>query len=883
MTNTEILATYKGELFRFENDNGDVLIGNFSAEGGDAEAAVTKAKAAVDGYFQGKGRIGSKPEERFVRDRTYRLFGRWKAYTNRRTGLDVNQFCFTDFVEHTPHSKEGLIDYLSSHGKGRRIGPASARLLVDKLGAASVLEVCRNDIQQVMSLTGIERHYAESFAASLKQHCEVENTILELQNILGKRGFAKSLPKRLVTKYKNSAPAIIREDPYVLMQEPRVGFRLADKLWLDLGKDVRDIRRQTMCLWYILNSDRDGHVWHQAKEVFAKFHTMIGGESDARAAVLLGKDIASRNETPYGAIATMRTAGVNGPISASGDTLWLADAALAADERYIAVAIAKSKDECQVQTMTEYSEEELERREYVEHATCHRCRRPLTAEIVHILGGVPYGPTCIGYVDLTGAAETMPLADWLDRNPIVTKYYQSVASGVIRVIETSLWPDPASLQDVSEHQRAEYANATTGRIACLTGGPGTGKTTIVAAIVKAAVATGRIGLHEIAIAAPTGKASVRATQSLLDKGVRLSCRTWHSLLGVSKDEESDDWGFEHHERNPWDFRMIFGDEDSMPDVSIKRSIFSARDRGCHMMFVGDINQLAPVGPGAPFRDMMAAGLPTGTLTEIHRNDGGIVQACKDIREGKTWAHRYVDNWKSNLTILEDRTDEAKIKRAIALIDQAKVDGFDLTWETQVITAVNDKSELSRIKLNKRLQEHFNSSSVVKGAKFRDGDKVVCLENGDYLSEETKKAVYVANGEIGIVRDINETKRTMLVELQYPSRTVIVYFGTDKPGNDGSEKPGTTAWDLAYAVSCHKFQGSECGRVITMIDPYRGAQMVCDRSWMTTSISRAIDHQYLVGTAQLAEKFCRVQRVNHRKTFLRERILLAELNREVVGL
>ena len=630
--NLEIIATYKGPIQQFENPTGIVIVGNFSPEGSDAVDAIEKAGLERFAYFQGKGKDGTDETDRLVMNKTYRLFGRWKGYFNKRRCEEITQFCFTDFVEHTPQSKPGLIDYLSAHGKGKRIGPAKARMLVEHIGADEVLNVCRTDHERIAELIGIEIHQARAFADSLQEQQATENTVLELNAILGKRGFPKTLTKKLVKRWRNSAPAVIQDDPYLLMDFRGVGFALADKLWLDLGKDVRDIRRQTMCLWSILNSNREGHIWHRADKVVQKFQAMIPGDTDAREAILHGKEIAARNETPHGALATIRTSGKEGPLATDGDTLWIAIDSLAKDEREIAVALAVAKDETCVDVMTRYSQEEDIRFSYLHHATCARCHRHLTAPMVHVLDERPYGPTCITKMPGGETAEALPLEVWIKQNPIVDRFIREEPAGIIRVTEALLWPDPSMIhgENFSDHQRSALADATTERVGILTGSPGTGKTTSIAALVRAVLHAGFVGMHQIAMAAPTGKAAVRMTQSLEEKGLRMQCRTWHSLLGTSKEttSETDGWAFAHGKNMPWPYKIIIGDEDSMPDVPIKRCIFDARGHGTHFLFVGDVNQLAPVGPGAPLRDMIAAGVPTGELTEIHRNAGGIVKACK---------------------------------------------------------------------------------------------------------------------------------------------------------------------------------------------------------------------------------------------------------------
>jgi exodeoxyribonuclease V alpha subunit len=159
---------------------------------------------------------------------------------------------------------------------------------------------------------------------------------------------------------------------------------------------------------------------------------------------------------------------------------------------------------------------------------------------------------------------------------------------------------------------------------------------------------------------------------------------------------------------------------------------------------------------------------------------------------------------------------------------------------------------------------------VDGTPFRTGDKVVCLRNGYYASIHAGETnddgeAFVANGEVGRVREIN--LKSIEVELESPNRLIRVPRGKGEGANSGTG----FQWDLAYALSVHKFQGSEQRVVIVALDASYGAKMLCDRSWIYTAISRAKDQCFLVGAASTAERMCRIQRIDLRKTFLADRI------------
>jgi hypothetical protein len=185
---------------------------------------------------------------------------------------------------------------------------------------------------------------------------------------------------------------------------------------------------------------------------------------------------------------------------------------------------------------------------------------------------------------------------------------------------------------LTAHQIEQYERATArGNLAILGGSPGTGKTFTAAQIIKAI--GNQIGFTSIGVGAPTGKAAVRLTEAMAAYRLPLRASTWHSLLKVEQADDGGGWSFAHNAGNPLPFTFLVGDESSMLDTDLAASIFSARARGTKFLCIGDVNQLPPVGHGAPLRDMIAAGLPYGELREIKRNEGGIVQACADIRDG----------------------------------------------------------------------------------------------------------------------------------------------------------------------------------------------------------------------------------------------------------
>lgn len=461
------------------------------------------------------------------------------------------------------------------------------------------------------------------------------------------------------------------------------------------------------------------------------------------------------------------------------------------------------------------------------------------------------------------------------------------------------WPSVAEL-DASPHQRDQLSRAAQGPVAIFTGSPGTGKTYTAARLID--TLGQRFGLANVAVAAPTGKAAVRITEAMQGYGVNIRATTIHRLLGVESRSAGDGWAFRYQEDCPLPYRFVVVDESSMIDTDLMAALLRACARGTHLLFVGDTNQLPPVGHGAPLRDMIAAGLPCGELRQIVRQQAGssIVQACAAIRDGRHFRtdEALAPGIGQNLKLVPTRDNVWTAARIGELLGQLRRAGHDPVWDCQVIVAVNRKSELSRHDLNKQLQRLLNPAGQRAGTSpFRTGDKLVCLKNGflpvadcaapDENQEAVDGKVFLANGEQGRVVDVADKLTT--VRLTAPKRCIKVprgdarestsgashanNSGNDGNGNDGNDMSAATGcnFDLAYAISCHKSQGSEWPVVLVGLDEYPGARYVCSREWLYTAISRAKKLCLLVGKRATADGMCLRQAIQRRKTFLKELI------------
>ncbi len=471
------------------------------------------------------------------------------------------------------------------------------------------------------------------------------------------------------------------------------------------------------------------------------------------------------------------------------------------------------------------------------------------------------------------------------------RHESEIARIVVRSFgQASEWPGAEaikSIEGLSDHQKEILSVALRGPIAILGGGPGCGKTYSIAQLIKHFAGSSGSGLKGVKIGAPTGKAAVRVSESLQAQGIDMKARTWHSMLmQVENGKKANERFFQA--------KILIGDESSMLDTDLFARILRAIPVGTMFLLVGDVNQLPPVGHGAPLRDLIAAGLPYGELTEIKRNSGGIVETCAAIRTGSRWQFEP----ESNLEHVDVFGVESQIAAIFARLRRARSEGYDPVWDCQVVVPVNAKSGLSRKALNKILQSELNRSPGDERSPFRVGDKLVNTKNSFYkairagsgragedeeVTKNEREEVYVANGELAKV--ISVDGNSVVAELQSPYRLIQFHRGAEKAGsrqeqeeNEGeesSQEEGVSTgcnFELGYALSVHKSQGSEWPIVIGVVDEYPGAKRICSREYWYTLISRAKEKCCLIGKKQTIDAGCRRVAIGLRKTFLKELVL-----------
>lgn len=416
-------------------------------------------------------------------------------------------------------------------------------------------------------------------------------------------------------------------------------------------------------------------------------------------------------------------------------------------------------------------------------------------------------------------------------------------------------------------QRRAVVEAVKNGLLIITGGPGTGKTTTINAIIRYF----ETEEMEILLAAPTGRAAKRMTET-----TGYEALTIHRLLELSGDPaaEREQASFERNEENPLEADVIIIDEMSMVDIFLMHALLQAVSVGTRLILVGDINQLPSVGPGCVLKDLIASGAYHVVMLEkIFRqaSESDIIVNAHKINRGEPVV---LDNKSRDFFFLK-RQDPNLILRIVLSLVQEKLPRYvnARPFDIQVLTPMR-KGALGVEHLNEVLQRYLNPPSQEKAEKetakglLREGDKVMQIKNNYQIEWEARnrygiavdKGTGVFNGDMGIVVCVDLSAET--VEVLFDDyRTVTYGF------------PQLEELELAYAVTIHKSQGSEYPAVV--IPLLGGPRMLMNRNLLYTAVTRARSCVTLVGSDQTFEMMIRNDREQERYSGLRERILEVE--------
>ncbi|MBQ6468772.1 MAG: ATP-dependent RecD-like DNA helicase [Lachnospiraceae bacterium] len=428
--------------------------------------------------------------------------------------------------------------------------------------------------------------------------------------------------------------------------------------------------------------------------------------------------------------------------------------------------------------------------------------------------------------------------------------------------------------DLEEEQLRAIRYAARYGVTVITGGPGTGKTTVVNEILRYFESIG----SDVLLAAPTGRAARRMTEAT---GYEAS--TIHRLLEIGAIGDGDEGGFQfaRNALNPLEADVVMIDEMSMVDISLMNALLRALTPGTRLVLVGDVDQLPSVGPGRVLRDVIDAGVfPTVRLTRIFRQaeTSDIVVNAHRINRGQ---EPVLDNKSRDFFFLPRDDANRIISNMITLIRDKLPSYVDASpFDIQVLTPMR-KGMLGVERLNRILQEYLNPPSPEKEEKeygeflFRVGDKVMQIKN-DYQLEWEIRGKYgipvfrgngVFNGDLGTVTSIDSYSNTMTVT-----------FDEGRTAEYTAEQMNEL--ELAYAVTIHKSQGSEYPAVLLPL--LGGPQLLMTRNLLYTAVTRARKCVVILGRQEVVSSMAGNVTEQIRYTSLKERILEIHSVSEKIG-
>lgn len=431
----------------------------------------------------------------------------------------------------------------------------------------------------------------------------------------------------------------------------------------------------------------------------------------------------------------------------------------------------------------------------------------------------------------------------LYRNEVdVANHVRRICSG--KVLEFDVPVDPSAI-DIGGSLTEEQHDAVVSALKCpfliVTGGPGVGKTTTTRAIVTAFEARNK----QVLLASPTGRAARR-----LFEVTGREARTIHRLLEYDQQTR----GFRRNAHNPLSCDLLVIDEASMLDISLISSLLAAVPDGCHVILIGDVDQLPSVGPGNVLRDMIDSGVvKVGRLTRIFRQveTSRIITNAHRINHGDMPVLSGPADGEDFVFIEANEPGEAAAK-TVAIVSRSLPNRGYKPEEIQVLTPMQ-RGEAGAIILNLRLQSALNpeTSGVVSltraGRTFREGDRVMQIVNN--------YDVGVFNGDIGTIKSINEADEVVVVSM---SEGDVCY-----------DFKGLDELVLAYASTIHKSQGSEFPVIVVLVQMQHS--ILLQRNLIYTALTRARKLAVFVGSKRAIGFAVRTQSEVKRNTRLKYRL------------
>jgi exodeoxyribonuclease V alpha subunit len=688
------------------------------------------------------------------------------------------QFQVERYTTVLPATVDGMEKYLGS-GLIKGIGPVTARRIVRRF-KADTLHVIENEPERLLEVLGVGKHRVTLIRAAWAEQKAIQEVMLFLQS----HNVSTSHAVRIYKTYGDASIDVVRSNPYRLAQEVYgIGFLTADRIARELGLAPDSPQRVQAGIAYTLSQMADdGHVYAPQGELIHESTRILE----------VAPDLVAQGIESLAADYTVRVE----PLTSTSDP---EDGFAQVPDRQEAPA----------------GDGDVEP------------HRVLQEDRAIYLAPFYYGE--IGVANRLRAilrTEESRLAFFQEANLERVFDHLSAQEGLA----------------LNAGQRQAVRTALTNKVAVLTGGPGTGKTTATRTIIRLLEARG----FRYALAAPTGRAAKR-----LAEATGREARTIHRLLEF---KPRQGFQFQRNEENPLEVDMLIVDEASMLDLLLTNHLLKAVHPGSHLLLVGDVDQLPSVGAGNVLRDVIDSGVAAVVcLTEIFRQAEGslIVENAHRINRGEMplFSRQATDFF------LFPAGDAEQAADLVVDLVQNRIPrrfGFDPLGEIQVLSPLH-RGAAGVAELNRRLQEVLNpplegKPEYRRGAQvYRLGDRVMQTRN-DYDRE-------VFNGDMGWITALDAVNQAMRVRID--GREVEYEF------SDVDELVH------AYAVSVHKSQGSEYRAVVVpvLIQQY----MMLQRNLLYTAITRARELVVLVGNRRAIAIAVRNDKIAERHTALDVRL------------
>lgn len=400
---------------------------------------------------------------------------------------------------------------------------------------------------------------------------------------------------------------------------------------------------------------------------------------------------------------------------------------------------------------------------------------------------------------------------------------------------------------LSEQQQEAVKNSLKYSVSIITGGPGTGKTTIIEILVKIMEESGL----SVAVAAPTGRAAKRITEAGGKEAV-----TVHRLLEYYYDDETETMAFGRNASNPLDYDVVIIDESSMIDLMLMGALCRALKENSRLIMTGDKDQLPSVGAGNVLGDLIDSGyIHTSRLTEVFRQkaESNIVINAHRINNGQ-----YPEYGRDFVLVKADKQKDI-LEKTVKIASSLPV------WQVQVITPTK-KGILGSANLNENLQKVFNppekaKTEMVFGNKtFRVGDRVMQIKNNyrlEYNKKNGKSGKGIFNGEMGVISAVHPDEGKLTVEYDDERWVQYPYIQLDEI-------------ELAYAITVHKSQGSEFPNVIIPMSWFPPA--LATKNLIYTAVTRGKERVVIVGSGDYLNAMIENVQSGKRNSGLKERLI-----------